>query len=366
MIYRLIRPSREVLPGLLLFGLVVGVGVVAAVNPPGALLLAGAPLGLWLLVRLARSSHALIFLALAWGLLKSLPMLDILNEDARVSVLGRPISTVGVTLLMLAGLVVIRSGWVLLAKRQASLRKQPLLIFFFYSALSLLWGTEAAFTAGIRWIGYLTILTGVYVLTLEKADDLSTAGRLSREIMLVLTLFATISLISGREFTASQDLRGERLIGIAGSPNILAGALTMLLAPCLGIVLTKGLGRAERWLAWLGLGLGGLALYFSFSRSGWVGIAVAVVVALAVKRRWPWLAVLTSVAGVTLLGVSLLEVRVGFIGNLTTFLNNPFDVDLAGWETATTRLVLWRDALTDLAQGAAVMVGGGAGTVNTW
>jgi O-antigen ligase len=91
-----------------------------------------------------------------------------------------------------------------------------------------------------------------------------------------------------------------RSAGTVGSPNTAAIYLTLLLAPALGLVLTR-LGRWYRGLGALAFGLGTVALIFTFSRGGWAAFAVSLVVfcILAWWRGWlaPGVPLLIAVMG---------------------------------------------------------------------
>jgi len=85
---------------------------------------------------------------------------------------------------------------------------------------------------------------------------------------------------------AQADLNGElflRPYGTFSHPNVLAGYLVVVLALILGTDVNQKWGK---WLRWLAIVFGGLALFFTFSRLAWITGFLIFFYWLIVQKKW--------------------------------------------------------------------------------
>jgi O-antigen ligase len=84
-------------------------------------------------------------------------------------------------------------------------------------------------------------------------------------------------------FAARVDA-GMRVAGTFGSPNGTAGMLSLLLPPCLAVLILEKQGR-RRWLALFAFLTGGLALILTLSRGGWLAAGLSVLLFCLIASR---------------------------------------------------------------------------------
>lgn len=119
-------------------------------------------------------------------------------------------------------------------------------------------------------------------------------------------------------------------------PNSLAGALLLLLPPCLAaLATTPRLTRPARGLALALFGGGALAcLYWSGSKAGWLLMLVLGALAL-LRGPWGWRLKCGVIAGVLALGLLAFGVKyAGFFRQGATSVVARFDYWQAAWQTA--------------------------------
>jgi hypothetical protein len=125
-------------------------------------------------------------------------------------------------------------------------------------------------------------------------------------------------------------------------PNSLAGALLLLLPPCLvALGTTERLTRSARGFVLAVFGGGGLAcLYWSGSKAGWLLLLVLAVVAL-LRLRWNRRFKLAMIGGLLVLGLVGFGVKyAGFFRRGATSVVARFDYWQAAWQTALAKPLL--------------------------
>ncbi len=101
--------------------------------------------------------------------------------------------------------------------------------------------------------------------------------------------------------------RGARVGGTVGSPNSTASYLTLLLAPMLGLIVTK----VRRWYKpaiSIVFALGLISILFTFSRGGWIGCMISIAILFVIGWQKGWI----PLSFVLFTGIVFLGVAVGF------------------------------------------------------
>lgn len=178
----------------------------------------------------------------------------------------------------------------------------PLVCFFFVVALSTLVAGDRSLAFFEVFLLLQTLLLYLYVVywVRTRQDVLFVVSVLMAGLLLQGALMVAVrvldSEISLGTITARIN-RNARVEGTLGSPNNAASYLTLVLAPALGLLVSR-VPRRFKWLAAGALGFGTVALMLTESRGGWVAFVVScgLFCALAWRRGWLSLAVPTAIA----------------------------------------------------------------------
>ena len=95
----------------------------------------------------------------------------------------------------------------------------------------------------------------------------------------------------------------SRISGTIGAPNAAAGYLAMIMLVALGVMLSA-MGRADKYLAGIGLAMATVPLILTLSRGGWISFLVGLAIVIVSGRRGvPWKTVGVVVTAVVLLSI---------------------------------------------------------------
>lgn len=348
---------------------VLGFGVLTSIYPQMVLQLAVVILLLLCAVR----ADTLLLAIFVFAVVSTLPGIGLATAIIEVEVTsGVTVNFFGLVRTLLAALTM---GWVvLLIQKQWGLVRRhglPFLILWGYAVVSLVWTPRWALGEGLRTIVYFSLAFGVYFVALYISSRLPVGD--AQLLLWVAILALVIGIGSLINFNVLQEIseagetnldRGERLAGLAASPNILAGNLSIFIGLAMAFVLTPNAPRVWRQVAWGVIGVSVVPLMFTLSRSGWIGAGLAVALALALRRKWIWLTAFGMVTATILFGSSLGH---RFLGDWQLALAGA-DLGLTrGFQNAYGRMeYLWLPALRQLTTPAGVVIGRGAGTAQAW
>ncbi|MDI3340759.1 MAG: O-antigen ligase family protein [Sphaerobacter sp.] len=122
--------------------------------------------------------------------------------------------------------------------------------------------------------------------------------------------------ISTRLTTTSVQAGGfTRVAGTVGSPNAAAAYVAFLLAPALGLAVSR-VPNKLRWLGAIAFGLGTLALVLTLSRGGMLAFAISLLVFGLISLRRKWLTPSMAVAAIGIVTIVALVFRETLAGRL--------------------------------------------------
>lgn len=233
---------------------------------------------------------------------------------------------------------------------------KSLAVYFLLVAVSTLWATDMYRSL----FGVFSLLQAVLIFTYltnfikSRADVMFVMkflviGLLVQSAMMIVTRFYGDDLAFGpvefQIFNAS-----DRITGSMGSPNVASAFIAMLLAPCLGLLLTPVSGRMKLLVTGAFV-LGCCAIILTLSRGGWFAAALSVMILLTVAWQKRWLSPIVffgvaTAGGMLALGFSrvLLERLLGDDGGSAQarvalndlsgvmIRNNPFGVGVNNWD----------------------------------
>lgn len=310
----------------------------------------------------------LILAVTAFRLVAGSSILDAYNADTLIYIGPASLSTIGTLQMGLLGMLAARVGMLLLAGHRLRRPDLPVVGLLLFAGCSLAWSSSASRVEGPREWLYLAFPVGTYLVASLGLGEASQRRALGLRLLGFLVVIAASSLVHRDAVSAEStgahiwDLRAERARGIAGSPNILAGTLAMLMAIALGALLARQRPGVKR-KAMLGLLLGGMGLALTYSRSGFVGFALGTAVALAARRRFALLS-MAALAG----SVAFVASGAGYrmFGQWEDFVRDPTDTSNVAWLNAVVRIDMWRRAADDLLTPGSAVVGRGLGAVAGW
>jgi O-antigen ligase len=196
-------------------------------------------------------------------------------------------------------------------------------------ALSTLWARDpmlAVFSVAL--IGQMYLLYLYVASTVRSREDVLFIVAFLLIGLIVESLLITFMRVTGSDLGLEgmtgrvefdRAAPGEnRVSGTLGSPAAAAAYLSMLMAPAVGVLLTR-LDHRLKLLAAGALALGGVSLIFTLTRGGWIAAALAVTLlcVLAWRRGWlPLYVPLMVCATVALIGIAFQStILVRFFGD---------------------------------------------------
>ena len=315
-------------------------------------------------------SEFLIYGILLFALLSVMPSLNSEADAFQLLIVpGLTANLFGILRGLIAIVVIIKVA-LIFVKRFSFVRLNKFFFFLLlYAAISLIWGQPYLLGEGLRLLTEFGLAFGVYYMCINMGAQ---EGR-GIWLIKVFGIFAIITAVGSLLFPnflseiaismASVD-RGERLIGITASPNILAGNLTVFIALSTAILVTPRVPRHFRYLSWFVLILSIVPLLLTFSRSGWIGSGLAIALALSFRRRWKVL-ILFSIAVFFLLFGSQIGNR--FLGDWQHAIYESDWANTRGYQNLYGRVeILWLPALRELVTPWSFFVGNGAGMARYW
>lgn len=193
----------------------------------------------------------------------------------------------------------------------------PALLYFLVVAVSVVVASDVLLSLYDVWLLAQMLLLSFYVASWTRTRD---------DVVFIITMLLVVGLLEAAIMVGLQFLGGgvsipgiptsvdatstgtgpARLEGTFGSPNYAGSFLSLLLAPALGVLLTRSSPRLK-WLAAAAFTCGLVALILTFSRGSWVVFVSSALLLGAFTWRRGWLSPAIPVLGlVVTAGLGLL------------------------------------------------------------
>jgi hypothetical protein len=311
----------------------------------------------------------LLIVAILFAVVSTLPGLDEGGTRQVTVAPGVATDLRGLTRIILTCAVMLRLGILAIQQRGVLRHNYWFIAGLTYVAVSLAWTTAIAGGEALRTVLYFALTFSIYFLTAQVSTQPSRASRLVKWLLATAVVVALASLMaSSYEPTVSENPytedRGDRLAGIAASPNLLAGNLAIFIAVGLSFFAVSGLPSPWRLMGGATALVCMVPLVLTFSRSGWLGAMLAAATIAVFTGRWRWL-----VGGGAAVVAVLLFTVVGdrFLGEWRLVWQGVSLADARGFQNAYGRIeLLWKPAIDALLTPATSLTGNGAGTAQTW
>lgn len=191
----------------------------------------------------------------------------------------------------------------------------PLVLYLAFSTLSMLVARDVELSLFEVFLLLQMFLLYVYIIgTVRTREDilfivtmLLTSLVLESLVMIGLRYVGqnfSIAGVSSRIDVSTRAVgQSYRVAGTVGSPITAASYLSLLLAPAIGVLLTR-VERSYHWLAALAFGLGVVALILTFSRGGWVTFVFSITILCLLAWRRGWLSPTVRVVVTVVVGLA--------------------------------------------------------------
>jgi O-antigen ligase len=243
------------------------------------------------------------------------------------------------------------------------------ILFWAYAVFSFFWSPRWAFNEGSHLLVELTFAFSLYVFVLQLAYREDQARMMVKAIF-ILAIVITIGSLFNFTFLPEiseagiTDLdRGERFIGVAASPNILAGNLAVFISLGLAFLSVPRFSSAWRRKAILVILLSAIPLLLTYSRSGWLGVGLAGASIVWFRRKWNWIVIFLVVG----IGVMISPIGGKFLGDWRSAIGGEKLAGVQGFQNAYGRIdYVWLPTIRALETPQGVIVGRGAGGAQAW
>jgi O-antigen ligase len=281
----------------------------------------------------------------------------------RINFMGM-IRTALACVLFLHTIIIMKNNWRIVWKDA-----KWFVLFWAYAALSILWSPRWAYTESWRLLVQLTLAFCLYVFILQFAYREEQAMLVVKALFVLAIVFTIGSLINSTflpemsEAGISNMDRGERFIGLAASPNILAGNLAIFISIGMAFLSIPKISLRWRRRAILIIILSAIPLLLTISRSGWSGVGLAWIIIALLRRKWHWLAIFMVIG----IGVMISPIGERFLGDWRLAIGGQQLSTVRGYQNAYGRIEdTWLPAIRALVTPGSVVVGRGVGVAQSW